>query len=116
MSQVRFESCLIKNKIFKLQSSGQIPENLLQVQKAIFDQQQCNAIWGDITSRMFCTVVENGIDSCSGDSGGAIVRDGIQVGLVSFGSEICGDGTAPAVYVRVEDPLVRNFITQQTGL
>jgi secreted trypsin-like serine protease len=47
---------------------------------------------------------------------GAIIRDGIQVGVVSFGSDVCGDGTLPAVYVRVEDPLIRNFIRQETGV
>jgi hypothetical protein len=47
----------------------QIPENLLQVQKDIIDHAQCDRMWGDITSRMFCTNVENGIDSCNGDSG-----------------------------------------------
>lgn len=46
--------------------TGALPENLLQVQKAIFNQAQCNAIWGDITSRMFCTNVEQGRDSCNG--------------------------------------------------
>jgi secreted trypsin-like serine protease len=97
----------------------QIPENLLQVQKDIIDHAQCDrdwVEWGGITSRMFCTNVENGIDSCQGDSGGAIIRNGIQVGIVSFGSEICGDGSLPAVYVRIEDPLIRDFIRQQTGI
>lgn len=47
-----------------------IPENLLQVQKDIIDRGLCDSIWGDITSRMFCTNAENGIDSCNGDSGG----------------------------------------------
>jgi hypothetical protein len=91
---------------------------------------------------MFCTTVENGEDSCNGDSGSAIMRAGVQVGVVSFGSEVCGkflkpclsahfkylierkhspvptklgDGSAPAVYVRIEDPLVRNFIREISG-
>lgn len=97
--------------------AGFLPENLLQVQKAIYLHDECYRSWGgEITSRMFCTVIENGIDSCNGDSGSAIIRDGIQVGVVSFGSPICGDGTRPAVYVRVEDPLIRNFIRQHSGL
>lgn len=73
-------------------------------------------MWGGITSSMFCTTIENGRDSCNGDSGSAILRDGIQVGIVSFGSEICGDGTLPAVYVRIEEPLVRNWIRQISGI
>jgi secreted trypsin-like serine protease len=100
-----------------LNDNQQIPENLLQVQKAIFNQAECNRIWGgDITSRMFCTLVVNGMDSCNGDSGSAITRAGVQVGVVSFGSEVCGDGSAPAVYVRLEDPKIRNFIRVTTGV
>lgn len=100
-----------------LDDNNQIPENLRQVSKGIHDQADCNRIWGgDITSRMFCTAVEDGRDSCNGDSGSPITRSGIQVGVVSFGTSICGDGTAPAVYVRIEDPLIRNFIVQVAGI
>lgn len=59
---------------------------------------------------MFCTLIEDGRDSCNGDSGSAAVRDGIQVGIVSFGSSVCGDGSRPAGYVRVEEPGIRNWI------
>jgi len=102
--------------------SGGLPENLLMVHKPIHNHEQCHAQWSaafsdmTITSRMFCTTVEDGIDSCNGDSGSAIVLNGIQVGLVSFGSQVCGDGTLPAVYVRNEDPVIRDFIHLHTGL
>lgn len=57
----------------------------------------------------------------------------VQVGLVSFGSEVCGgnalilflklhflmkikylpsDGSVPAVYARIEDPQIRDWIRQ----
>lgn len=39
-----------------------------------------------------------------------------QVGYVSFGSITCGDGSAPAVYGRLEEPSIRNWITSITGL
>lgn len=96
--------------------TGELPFDLLQVQKPIFDQDECDAIWGGITDSMFCTTVEEGRDSCNGDSGSAIIRDGIQVGIVSFGSQVCGDGSAPAVYVRIEAPIIRNFIRQHSGI
>jgi trypsin len=96
--------------------NGTLPETLFQVSKGIMSQSQCSPFWWNLTPRMFCTIVENGIDSCNGDSGTAVVRDGIQVGIVSFGSSVCGDGSRPAVYVRIEDPSIRNFINQQTGL
>jgi len=41
-----------------------------------------------------------GKDSCSGDSGGPIVKDNVQVGIVSFG-EGCARGDFPGVYTRV---------------
>lgn len=47
-------------------NNNAIPENLLQVQKAIHNQEDCDRLWGDISEAMFCTVVENGIDSCNG--------------------------------------------------
>lgn len=95
----------------------------------------CNQYWSiydiPITSASFCTVIENGRqvlffilweiysdffsqhrDSCNGDSGSAMVRDGGLIGLVSSGSNVCGDGSVPAVYVRLEEPSVHNFIRQ----
>lgn len=100
-----------------LDDNRQIPENLLQVSKGIVDHAECNRIWGgDITSTMICTTVENGRDSCNGDSGSPLTRSGVQVGIVSFGSADCGDGSAPAVYVRIEDPIIRDFISTTTGV
>lgn len=52
--------------------SGSLSQYLLQAEKDLFDQEECNRLWdswGGVTSRMFCTLVENGIDSCGGDSG-----------------------------------------------
>jgi trypsin len=46
---------------------------------------------------------------CSGDSGGALVGDSpagpVAIGLVSYGSFICGFGATPTVYARVADAL-----------
>lgn len=78
------------------------------------DLELCNEYWhfhpGGVSHSKFCTIIEDGRDSCNGDSGSAIIRDGVQVGLVSFGSAVCGDGSLPAVYVRIEEPTVRNWI------
>jgi secreted trypsin-like serine protease len=46
-----------------------------------------------------------GKDSCQGDSGGPLVTrkksgDWYQIGIVSFGTRICGRGS-PGVYTRV---------------
>lgn len=50
------------------------------------------------------------------DSGGAVVKDGLQVGIVSFGSTVCGDASVPAVYTRIENPSIREFILQISGI
>lgn len=116
--------------------SGRLPINLLQVSKTVVNTAACSAAWREpISSRMFCTLVENGRDSCQGDSGGAItnMERNVQVGVVSFGSEVCGgnlltsflillnliihkfefsDGSAPAVYARIENPQIRDWIRQ----
>ena len=75
-----------------------------------------------ITPGMLCTYVIDGRDSCHGDSGSALILKDctnevdIQVGIVSFGSSICGDGSRPAVYVNVEYPVIRNWIKEITGI
>lgn len=52
-----------------------------------------------------------------GDSGSAIlVNLTHQVGYVSFGSMVCGDGSAPAVYGRLEEPSIREFVRKISGV
>lgn len=61
-----------------------------------------------------------GYGSCKGDSGGPIVffqpgeksgRDRfVQVGTVQGGIGKCGDASFPAIYVRLEDKEVLEFI------
>lgn len=42
------------------------------------------------------------VGSCNGDSGGPLLVDGIQVGIVSFGVTDCSAGW-PSVYTRVTE-------------
>lgn len=37
------------------------------------------------------------------DSGGPAVRDGVLIGIVSFGGKKCGDSRSPGVYSRVTE-------------
>lgn len=58
---------------------------------------------------------------CLGDSGSPLVinhpgANRIQVGVVSFGSSVCGDGSGPSVNVRIEYPPVRTWITSISGV
>ncbi|KAG5680177.1 hypothetical protein PVAND_009702 [Polypedilum vanderplanki] len=93
---------------------GSSSQWLRQVSKPVFNFAECDRIWR-ITNGMFCTDATRG-DSCSGDSGGPVVdNNGIQHGVVSFGSANC-DGSAPAVYVRLEAPINRHWIQLVAGI
>ena len=56
--------------------------------------------------------------SCEGDSGGPIVRFDPEtnrfqlIGIVQGGIGTCGDPSFPAIYVRIEDTEIFNFLTQ----
>jgi len=46
----------------------------------------------------FCTAPSSATDSCNGDSGGPLFKDGKQYGTVSYGPSICADGKTPGAY------------------
>lgn len=64
------------------------------------------------TARMICTSATGWPSSCPGDSGGPLVKDGLLVGIVSWGHE-CGY-MGPTFYSHV--PAYRDWIAIQTGL
>ncbi|XP_056641904.1 brachyurin-like isoform X1 [Diorhabda sublineata] len=53
-----------------------------------------------ILDTLMCTSGESNRGTCSGDSGGPLAVNGIQVGIVSFGSDDCEAGK-PSVFTRV---------------
>jgi trypsin len=59
-----------------------------------------------------------GKDSCFGDSGGPLFSEAVsppkQVGVVSFGSNVCADPAHPGVYTRLGAPAIHNFITSSS--
>jgi len=57
---------------------------------------------------------EGGKDSCSGDSGGALVikKSGKQVGIVSWGIG-CAEKDHPGVYTNVADKEINDFIESE---
>lgn len=78
----------------------------------------CRDAYGSDYERdvMLCAGGEQ--DSCNGDSGGpVVVGDGaqaVQVGVVSFGGDRCGDPDAPGVYARVD--ALRDWIDRAAGV
>jgi trypsin len=75
---------------------------LLKTTVNIVPSKECKTFWTDLTPDTgICAGVPDGSrDSCVGDSGGPLMLDGIQVGIVSYGSG-CGKPDSPAVYVRI---------------
>jgi len=93
-----------------LQKHGIFTTNLQKGELQVKPQSEC----GKISSTQICAGNEiTKTDSCRGDSGGGLfINSGdypgqsfgnvhVQVGLVSYGSKLCGD--APGVYTKVEE-------------
>ena len=64
--------------------------------------------WSQVSFSDSCNDLILGKDSCNGDSGGPLIYREFtdepwhQIGLVSFGTSICGKGV-PGVYTRVAE-------------
>ncbi|XP_018565684.1 brachyurin [Anoplophora glabripennis] len=65
-----------------------------------------------------CTYGTGTVGVCSGDSGGPLLVDGVQVGITSFGTEICTLGM-PSVFTRItefQDWIARGAATTHDAL
>ncbi|CAG4952128.1 unnamed protein product [Parnassius apollo] len=84
---------------------GHIPDRLRFVPVPIMKLEECQKAYKFyITPRMLCAgYATGGKDACNHDSGGPAVRDGVLLGLVSFGGKQCGDPRSPGVYSRVSE-------------
>uniref|UniRef100_A0A336KBA9 CSON010536 protein n=1 Tax=Culicoides sonorensis TaxID=179676 RepID=A0A336KBA9_CULSO len=94
---------------------GTFSSNLLKVEIPIVSALRCKIAWRQYyTDTSLCAGRVNR-DSCSGDSGGGLwLNDKILVGVVSFGSEVCGS-RKPGVYTKISHPLILNFIKNTSG-
>ncbi|XP_050681638.1 trypsin-3-like [Leptidea sinapis] len=113
------------NSIFKVsgwgrtkQGASSIPETLMQVELPVVSRYACFLTYPTVlTSNMFCggNFFLGGEGTCQGDSGGAATQDNMAVGIVSFGRG-CGQALSPSVFADIASPLLRDFITEKTGL
>jgi chymotrypsin len=62
----------------------------------IVNNPECKKIYKSYTNNMICNSGAGGKNSCGGDSGGPLTtkfhRKKIQIGLVSYGKKLCGNG------------------------
>ena len=93
---------------------GDSPERLQRVQIPILPQWECELFYRkrNITEYMFCAG-RAGRSACHGDSGGPVVYNGIQVGLVSWGLS-CQRPDYPVVYTNIIK--LRDWIHKYTGV
>ncbi|QZY29968.1 S1 family peptidase [Nocardioides coralli] len=97
-----------------------IPARLKSVDVEAVADQQCrtNAAMGFRPESEICAETLGG-DSCQGDSGGplfgTVAGRVTQVGIVSYGLG-CATPQFPGVYGEVNNPSIRGFITQHTGI
>lgn len=99
-----------------LLANGNHPNNLQRLNLAVWNQRDCFDRWnGRATPTMFCAGGESGLDSCNGDSGGAIVVNGIQIGIISAGANECGV-SIPSIFVNLTNFNIRTFIFETTGV
>ncbi|XP_021924339.1 trypsin-1-like [Zootermopsis nevadensis] len=88
--------------------------NLQKVNLKIYSHEDCLDIYGfGPTTDMVCSGIpeeEKGV--CSGDSGGALLVDGIQVGITSWTRVPCAE--YPAVWTKVSH--YRDWIAEKTGV
>ncbi|XP_071969989.1 granzyme B-like [Engystomops pustulosus] len=79
---------------------------LMEVKVTTINREECNKRLEKenltVNGNMICTGVgPEKQDSCSGDSGGPLICDGVLRGVLSFGNEHCGMHNGAAVYTRL---------------
>ncbi|XP_054854863.1 kallikrein-11-like [Eublepharis macularius] len=77
--------------------------NLQCTEVTILPPKVCRDAYGStfVDSEICAGAMEGGRDSCQGDSGGAMVCNGVLHGLVSWGNEHCAAKNKPGVYTEI---------------
>jgi hypothetical protein len=93
-----------------VEEEGDESEVLLEAKIAPVTAKECKRIYNkyDYDEETMICALESGKDSCSGDSGGPLLYQGVQVGITSWG---VGCARFPGVYARVS--AVSDWIQEQ---
>ncbi|RZC36191.1 Trypsin domain containing protein [Asbolus verrucosus] len=78
----------------------QLSDVLNYVDVNVINNPECEKSFGELVPSILCTSGAENTGSCSGDSGGPLAVDGVQIGVVSFGVIFCLDGY-PSGFTRV---------------
>ncbi|XP_018311844.1 chymotrypsin-1-like, partial [Mycetomoellerius zeteki] len=83
----------------RIKGGGAIPDKLQEIELNVYDLAKCQQRQRRVQSSHICTLTRTGEGACHGDSGGPLVSNGVQIGIVSFGTP-CARGY-PDVFTRV---------------
>ncbi|XP_067206595.1 chymotrypsin-1-like [Linepithema humile] len=67
-----------------IQLEGPTPNRLQEIALKVFSPVKCKLSSSLVTDNHICTLTKKGEGVCFGDSGSALVANGIQIGIVSF--------------------------------
>ncbi|XP_037029404.1 trypsin-like [Bradysia coprophila] len=98
------------------QTGGTVQETLQEVDLIVFSDEECRHRHDDMIYPSFICggVPEGGRGQCSGDSGGPLLVNGIEVGIVSWSVKPCTVAPYPGVYTQVS--YYREWIRQFTSV
>ncbi|XP_055607054.1 chymotrypsin-1-like [Uranotaenia lowii] len=100
----------------RLETNGALPKTLQKVDYYIVPNDECNGIHRQhiYPSQICAAYPGGGKGQCNGDSGGPLLHNGKQVGIVSWSVKPCTVAPFPGVLTKVSHHL--NFINENTTL
>ncbi|XP_049829815.1 chymotrypsin-2-like [Schistocerca gregaria] len=99
-------------------TGGEVVNVLQAVDIIVWSNKKCREAYSDapkpvLPSNICAGVPEGGKGQCSGDSGGPLIANGYQVGIVSWSRKPCTIKGSPGVFTRVAYYV--DWIRQKTG-
>ncbi|BFF99412.1 serine protease 1 [Drosophila madeirensis] len=97
-------------------ASNSVASHLQYADLTVISNSACENTFGTliVTPRVICVGTYNGVSTCNGDSGGPLAADGVQIGVVSFGSSAGCEIGSPAGFTRTTYFL--DWIAEKSGI